>query len=48
MALVAWHHLETCADVDVAAALGFTARYAFPPFNDEDYLGNAPEPGAAM
>ena len=48
MALVSWHHVETCTDVSLAAAFGFTARYAFPTFEGEDYLGNAPEPGAAL
>ncbi|MGZ8620253.1 MAG: DUF3105 domain-containing protein [Actinomycetota bacterium] len=48
MALVSWHHLETCTDVNLAAAFGFTARYAVPTFEGEDYLGNAPEPGAGL
>lgn len=48
MALVAWHHVQTCSQVDLAAAFGFTARYAFPTFGDEKYLGTAPEPGAAI
>lgn len=48
MALVSWHHTQTCAEVNLAAAFGFTARYAFPTFGGEDYLGNAPEPGAAI
>jgi hypothetical protein len=48
MALVSWHHTQTCAEANLAAAFGFTARYAFPTFEGEDYLGNAPEPGAAL
>lgn len=48
MALVSWHHLETCTDVNLAAAFGFTARYAAPSFPGQDYLGDAPEPGAAI
>jgi hypothetical protein len=48
MALVSWHHTQTCTDASLAAAFGFTARYAFPTFSGEDYLGTAPEPGAAM
>lgn len=48
MALVSWHHTQTCAQANLAAAFGFTARYAFPTFGGEDYLGNAPEPGAGI
>lgn len=48
MTLVSWHHVETCTEANLAAAFGFTARYAFPTFEGEDYLGNAPEPGAAL
>lgn len=48
MALVAWHRVQTCAQVSPGAAFGFTARYAFPTYGDEEYLGEAPEPGAQM
>jgi hypothetical protein len=48
MALVSWHRLQTCTDVNLAAAFGFTARYASPSYSGEDYLGDAPEPGAAL
>jgi hypothetical protein len=48
MAMVAWHRVQTCASVDAAAAFGFSARYAFPTYGDEAYLGEAPEPGAQM
>ena len=48
MALVAWHKLEDCASVNVAAAFDFTARYAFPSFGSQRYLGEAPEPGGTM
>ncbi|HEX5950746.1 MAG TPA: DUF3105 domain-containing protein [Actinomycetota bacterium] len=48
MALVSWHQVQTCAAVNLGAAFGFTARYGFPTFEGEDWLGNAPEPGAAM
>ncbi len=46
MALVSWHHLETCARPSLAAAFAFTARYSAPPYQGQDYLGNAPEAGA--
>lgn len=48
MALVSWHHVETCASVNLAAAFDFTAHYAAPPYGKEDYLGDAPEPGAPL
>lgn len=46
MALVSWHHVETCAQPNLAAAFDFTAHYGAPPFQGQDYLGNAPEAGA--
>lgn len=48
MALVSWHHVQTCAQANLGAAFGFTARYGFPSFEGEDWLGDAPEPGAAI
>ncbi len=48
MALVAWHRLESCGQVNLAAAFSFTARYAAPPYDGQQYLGEAPEPGAAI
>lgn len=46
MALVSWHHVESCSQANLAAAFGFTARYGAPPFDDKEYLGDAPEAGA--
>jgi hypothetical protein len=48
MALVSWHHVETCAHVNLAAAFDFTASYAAPPFGDQTYFGDAPEAGVAF
>lgn len=48
MALVAWHHVESCARVSLAAAFDFSAKYAAPPFGQRTYLGNAPEAGLAF
>jgi len=48
MALVAWHHVETCSRISLAAAFGFTARYGVPPFEGQTYLGDAPEPRASI
>jgi Protein of unknown function (DUF3105) len=48
MALVAWHRLRTCDDIDLAVAYDFSSQYSFPTSSDRDYLGEAPEPGGAM
>lgn len=48
MALVSWHHVERCAQVNLAAAFAFVADYGFPTYDDREYLGDAPEPGAAI
>jgi Protein of unknown function (DUF3105) len=45
MALVAWHNVQTCAKVNLAAAFGFTSEYAFPTFERREYKGEAPEAG---
>jgi hypothetical protein len=47
MALVAWHKVQTCDRVSLAAAFGFTSSYAAPPFGQR-YEGEAPEAGAAF
>jgi hypothetical protein len=39
MALVSWHHVQTCAEANLGAAFGFTARYGFPTFEGQDWLG---------
>jgi Protein of unknown function (DUF3105) len=46
MSLVSWHHVQSCEQLDLAAAFGFTSGYAAPPFGQERYRGNAPEAGA--
>jgi len=48
MSLVAWHQVEECAQIDLAAAFDFTSAYAAPPFGDRSYQGSAPEAGAAF
>ena len=48
MALVAWHFVQTCASADPTAAFNFSARYAYPSYGNEEYLGIAPEAGAPM
>jgi hypothetical protein len=48
MALVAWHRLETCGQVNLAAAFSFTSQYSAPPFGNRQYLGEAPEAGAGL
>ena len=48
MALVAWHKVQKCANVNLAAAFGFTSSYTAPPFGQRPYKGEAPEAGAAF
>jgi hypothetical protein len=48
MALVAWHTVQKCANVNLAAAFGFTSSYAAPPFEQQPYEGKAPEAGGAF
>jgi hypothetical protein len=48
MALASWHRLETCGSVDLAAAFDFTSQYSAPPFGNRQYVGEAPEAGAAL
>jgi hypothetical protein len=48
MALVSWHHVQTCAQVSLAAAFDFSAKYGAPPFGRRPYLGDAPEAGLAF
>ena len=48
MALVSWHRLQTCAEPSLAVALDFTSRYSFPAALEQEYGGEAPEPGAQM
>lgn len=45
MALVAWHYVQLCAEVNLPAAFEFTSSYGAPPYEDRAYLGNAPEAG---
>jgi uncharacterized protein DUF3105 len=48
MALVAWHKVQRCAQVNLAAAFGFTSTYSAPPFEQRPYKGEAPEAGGAF
>jgi hypothetical protein len=48
MSVVAWHTVQECARVNLAAAFSFTSGYAAPPFGDRPYVGSAPEAGAAF
>lgn len=48
MSLVSWHHVQSCDELDLGAAFGFTSSYAAPPFGQRQYLGNAPEAGSAF
>jgi hypothetical protein len=48
MSLVSWHHVQTCDELSLPAAFGFTSGYAAPPFGQRQYRGNAPEAGAGF
>ena len=48
MALVGWRRLQTCASLDLAVAFDFTSQYSYPTTQDREYVGEAPERGAAM
>jgi uncharacterized protein DUF3105 len=48
MALVAWHRLRSCGEVNLAVAYDFTSEYSFPTSSERDYQGEAPEPGGAI
>jgi hypothetical protein len=48
MALVAWHRLETCSQVNLAAAFDFSSQYGYPVYDGRKWLGEAPERGGAM
>ena len=48
MSLAAWHTVEACAQVNLAAAFDFTSSWGAPPFGDRPYLGSAPEAGAGF
>ncbi len=48
MALVAWHHVQTCNQVSLPVAYDFVAHYRSPTPKGESYKGDAPEPQAAI
>jgi hypothetical protein len=48
MALVSWHHVETCTVPSLAAAFKFTSSYGIPPVANQTYQGDAPEPSTPL
>jgi hypothetical protein len=48
MVMVAWHHLESCARVNLGAAKAFVASYRYDPNNPNVYRGDAPEVGLGI
>lgn len=48
MALVAWHRLQLCDQVNLAVAFDFTSQFSAPTAADRTYVGEAPEPGGSM
>jgi len=45
MALVSWHHVQTCSAPSLPVAASFADNYRAPPLAGGDYLGDAPEAG---
>src|SRR5438093_3453405 len=43
MVLVAWHHMQTCSQVNLAVAYDFVAHYRYPAPKGLSYDGTAPE-----
>jgi hypothetical protein len=48
MALVAWHRLQLCDQVNLAVAFDFTSQFSAPTAADRKYIGVAPEAGGSM
>ena len=48
MALVAWHRLETCSTLNLAAAFDFSSRFEAPGYGGRTYAGAAREAGASI
>jgi hypothetical protein len=48
MALVAWHRLETCSSVSLAAAFDFTSQYEVPVYDHRVSKGVPREPGLPL
>jgi len=48
MAVVAWHRLRLCEDVDLAVAFDFTSQFSSPTAENRGYVGVAPEAGASL
>ena len=48
LALVAWHNVMLCDRPSLPAVVGFMSGYRYPPVEDKDYLGEAPETGVPI
>ena len=48
MALVSWHRLETCSNVNLAAAFDFTSQYEVPVYDHRPSKGVPREPGLPL
>lgn len=48
MALVAWHRLQMCSEVNLAVAFDFSSQYQYPVWDGRTYKGVAREPGGVM
>lgn len=48
MALVSWHHMQTCNQVSLPVAFDFVAHYRYPTPKGQSYKGDAPERTASI
>lgn len=48
IALVAWHNVVLCDRPSLPAVIDFMSKYRYPPVEDRDYVGEAPETGVPI
>jgi hypothetical protein len=48
MSLGSWHRQQNCAQLNLPVAFDFTSQYSYPTAEGRDYVGEAPEAGAAL
>ena len=48
MSLGSWHRQQNCAQLSLPVAFDFTSQYSYPTAEGRDYVGEAPEAGAAL
>lgn len=48
VALVAWHNVMLCDQPSLPVVIDFMSKYRYPPVEDKDYMGEAPETGVPI